>query len=131
GDAIGRTSGSLGLGRMAWRADKAYFVRARWQAVWRAAVRYRRFPLISAGSALLNTAGFALPSLVIAQLYGAQVLGWFALVDRVMGMPSVIVGQAVSQVYMSEAAPLTRSNAVELKRLFFQTTKRLLWLGIL
>ena len=94
-------------------------------------MRYRRFPLISAGSALVNTAGYVVPSLLFAHLYGPKVLGWFALVDRVLGIPAVLVGQAASQVYMGEAARLANTDPRALQRLFSQTLKGFLWIGAL
>jgi len=129
GDALGRMSGNLGLARMAWRYNLKLFRTVNWRDMWFAAVRYRDFPLISSGSALLNTAGFALPMLMLGSLYSPQVLGWFALVERIMGAPTTLIGQAVSQVYMGEAARLVSSDPEALRIQFLKALKRLLWLG--
>jgi O-antigen/teichoic acid export membrane protein len=131
GDALGRLTGSFGLARSAFRRTPALFREIRPIDLWRAAVRYRRFPLISTASALLNTAGFALPPLLLARFYGAQTLGWYALVDRVAGAPAILVGQAISQVYMTRAARLAATEPRELHSLFLRTWRRLLLLGAL
>lgn len=130
GDVLGRVNGNLRLVQTAWRNNQRLFRTVHWRDMWRAAVRYRHFPLISSGSALLNTAGFALPTLMLAGFYSPQVLGWFALVERVMNVPTTLIGQAVSQVYMGEAARLVTSDPEALRIQFLKALKRLLWLGV-
>ncbi len=130
GDALGRVSGNLGLARMAWRYNLKLVRTVNWRDMWFAAVRYRDFPLISSGSALLNTAGFALPMLMLGSLYSPQVLGWFALVERIMGAPTTLIGQSVSQVYMGEATPLASSDPEALRAQFLKALKRLSRIGI-
>src|SRR4029077_17703014 len=129
GDAIGRMAGSLSLARLAWRSRGASQV-ARWNSIWSAAVRYRRFPFVSSGAALVGVAAYSLPPLLMAQLYGPRTLGWFALGDRVLGAPAVLIGQAVSQVYCVEAARLNVSNPEAVRTLFRRSMKRLLLLGL-
>ena len=97
--------------------------------MWSAAVRYRRFPLVSTGSAVFSVGGYALPALLLAQFYGAKTLGWYALSDRVLGVPIVLIGQAVSQVYSVEAAGFSNSNPQALRPLFFKLAWRLALLG--
>lgn len=130
GDAIGRFAGSLSLARLAWTRSQNAFRAVRWRTVWDAAVRYRHFPFVSSSSSLLGVAAYSLPPLLMAQLYGAKTLGWFALGDRVLGAPAVLVGQAVSQVYCVEAAALNAANPEALLGLFMRSVKRLLLLGL-
>jgi O-antigen/teichoic acid export membrane protein len=66
---------------------------------------------------------------MIGKFYGLQVLGWFSLVDRTMGIPSTLVGQSVSQVYMTEAANLAHEDPNALNDLFIKTLKRILQMG--
>jgi len=130
GDAIGRVAGSLSLARLAWHRNRNAFQFARWKTIWSAAVRYRHFPFVSSGAALVGVAAYSLPPLLMAQLYGPKTLGWFALGDRVLGVPAVLVGQAVAQVYSVEASSLKVSNPAAFHRLFLRSMKRLLWLGL-
>lgn len=131
GDAIGRVAGSLSLARLAWHRNRSAFQFARWKTIWSAAVRYRRFPFVSSGAALVGVAAYSLPPLLMAQLYGPKTLGWFALGDRVLGAPAVLIGQAVSQVYCVEAASLNVSDPHAFNALFLRSMKRLLWLGLI
>jgi O-antigen/teichoic acid export membrane protein len=131
GDAIGRMAGSLSLARLAWHRNRSTFQFAGWKNIWSAAVRYRHFPFVSSGAALMGVAAYSLPPLLMAQLYGPKTLGWFALVDRVLGAPAVLIGQAVSQVYCVEAATLNVSDPNAFNALFLRSIKRLLWLGLI
>jgi O-antigen/teichoic acid export membrane protein len=130
GDVIGRATGSVGLARLSFRRSWDVCRLVRWRTMWSAAVRYRRFPLISSWSALINIAGYSLPPLLIAQLYGAKTLGWFALGDRVLGVPVTLIGQAVSQVYSIEAASVSTRDPQAMRALFLRSMKRLALLGI-
>lgn len=128
GDAVGRLAGSAGLGRSAWRSRRALIVRTRIPDVWAMAIRYWRFPLISSGSALINTGGIVLPTFFLSG-FGVAPLGWFALVDRVIGSPSSLVGLSVSQVYSAKAAKLAHDDPAALRTLFRELLIRLAWTG--
>lgn len=129
GDLAGRIGGSGTLARMVWKEDKHLLQRVSWTGIRRVASRYRKFPLISSGSALLNSAGLQLPALLLAAFYGAQVAGWFAVGQRVLGAPFALVRQAVAQVYLGEAAKLAHQNPPELARQFKKTAQRLFVVG--
>jgi len=129
GDAVGRMSGSLSLARLLWLRSRNVFRSIRWRTIWSAANRYRRFPLVSSWSSLLNIGAYSVPPLLMAGLYGPKMLGWFALGDRVLGAPATLIGQAVSQVYAVEAATLAESDPRALYALFFRSAKRLALLG--
>lgn len=130
GDVIGRSTGSVSLARLLWTRSRNVFRLVRWRTMWDTAVRYRRFPLVSSWSALLNVAAYALPPLVLTQLYGPKILGWFALGDRVLGAPALLIGGAVSQVYSVEAASRLAADPRAMRTLFLRSVKRLAVLGI-
>jgi O-antigen/teichoic acid export membrane protein len=71
-----------------------------------------------------------LPALFLAQYYGAQGTGWFALVNRVLGVPAALIGLSLSQVYTSEAAKLSRSDPSRLMYVFLKTARHMLYLGL-
>lgn len=130
GDTMGRIMGSGRFLRDLWR-EYAIQIRAiRVSRMVQMAVRYRDYPLISIWGALINVSGLALPSLFLAQYYGAQNTGWFALDNRVLGVPSVLIGVSIAQVYAAEAATLSRSDPGRLMYLFIKTTRRMLYLGV-
>ncbi len=96
-----------------------------------AASRYRRFPLLSSWSALLNQGGLQAAPLLFAAFFGAGVAGWFGLAQRVAGIPLTLIGRSVSQVYLGEASRLRNENPVAMRRLFLRTaTKLFLYVGV-
>jgi O-antigen/teichoic acid export membrane protein len=131
GTIIGSAAGSTGLARTAWRADAAVLRRVRWHDVRAVASRYRRFPIYSAPSAFINAVGLEAPLLLMTALFGTTVGGFFALSQRILGAPVVLISNAIGQVYFGEAARLAREPSDELRRLFVRTTRNLVLLGAL
>lgn len=95
------------------------------------ASRYRKFPLISSWSAMINQAGGVAPTLLLAGLYGPVVAGWYALVQRVLAMPMDLVGQSIQMLYFGEASELIRKNTSALRRLFLKSAAGLFLLGLI
>ena len=93
--------------------------------------RWRRFPLVSSWSALINSGGVEAPVLVISVLYGNVSVGLLALTVRVVASPASFLGQAVAHVFVGEAAALIRAGTAELAALVRRTTTRLLAIGAL
>jgi O-antigen/teichoic acid export membrane protein len=130
GDAVGRLAGAASLWHKAWGTHRPVFRALRARDLREMALRYRRFPLISSGSALVNVGGIVLPTIFLSA-FGAAPLGWFALVDRVIGSPSSLVGLGVLQVYSAKAAKLAHDDPEALRTLFRDVMLRLAWTGIL
>jgi O-antigen/teichoic acid export membrane protein len=96
----------------------------------RAAVRrFRRFPLLAAPSALVNSAGLEMPLLLVSALYGDARAGLLGLTIRVFSGPTAIIGQAVNQVYTGETGAAIRRHSWALGRLLRGAVLRLLLLG--
>ncbi|MGZ4107872.1 MAG: lipopolysaccharide biosynthesis protein, partial [Tumebacillaceae bacterium] len=130
GDVIGRIAGSGRLGRLAWRDDNAELRKISFSGMKRMAKRYKNFPLLSCGSVLLNSLGTQMTPLMLTALYGPADVGWYMLADRVLGLPLSLIGNAVSQVYLAEAANMVNGNLAGLKRLFWKTVKSMFLLGL-
>lgn len=130
GDAIGRAGGSGTLARRLVARDKASIKRISLSSMKLQANRYRRFPLLSSGSGLINSLGLNLPPLIIAGLYGPAVAGWFGLAQRVVIAPVGVIGLSVSKVYFSRAAQLSREDIKDLERLFRRTARQLFFVGL-
>jgi O-antigen/teichoic acid export membrane protein len=93
--------------------------------MWRAAIRYRRFPLVATFSTLINTAGFAAPVVLLGVFFGAQAAGLYGLTERVLNVPLATIGQSVSQVYMKSMAGHAIGDPVALRSMFLRTAGRL------
>lgn len=129
GDVVGRVSGSGTLAVMAYNQSREALGQVNIAGVRQVAYRYRRFPLLSTESALLNRAGLDLPPLLLAAFYGPQVVGWFGLGLRMIKLPMTLVGRSVAQVYIGEASQLAQEDPGALHRLFLKTARRLLLVG--
>jgi O-antigen/teichoic acid export membrane protein len=130
GDAVGRMTGGGWFLKDLWREHSAQIRAIRMSRMLMFAVRYREYPLVSLWGALINVSGLALPALFLAQYYGVQETGWFALVNRVLGVPAALIGSSISQLYAAETAKLARSDPRRLEAIFLKTTKRMLYLGV-
>jgi O-antigen/teichoic acid export membrane protein len=86
---------------------------------------YRRFPLISAPSSLVNALGVEAPILLISSLGGAQPAGQLALAQRWAALPGMLVMQSLGQAFYTEAARLATTD-VRLLRKRYRGVMRLL-----
>jgi O-antigen/teichoic acid export membrane protein len=98
--------------------------------MWRAAKRYRNYPLIMTGAGLINTAGLSAVPLLITAHYGPKMVGLYALVDRSLQAPIILVAQSASQVYAVQAAKLGTTDPAALRRLFLKIIRLSLLYGI-
>lgn len=91
----------------------------------RLASRYRAFPLVGGPAVVLNAAGLQAPALLLTAYFDLSVAGVYALGQRVVAMPTALVGQAASAVFVADGARLAREDPAALLRLFVSTTKKL------
>ena len=92
--------------------------------------RYRRFPLLSTWGGLLTQAGIQAPPILLAALYGPHVAGWYALGQRVVAVPTVLVGSSIAQVYLARVSVLARGDVRRVRRLFFKAAGVLFLIGL-
>lgn len=99
-DAVGRY---VGLGRMVG-AVRLAIVRLRdsTSESYRSIAReHWRFPAFGVPSSLMNAAVVALPVPLLAGTYGLVTAGYFALVQRVLGLPLTIIGASVGDALLA------------------------------
>jgi O-antigen/teichoic acid export membrane protein len=94
-----------------------------------ALVRFRRFPLLATPSALLTTVGLEAPLLIISAFYGDARAGLLGLTIRVFSGPTLVIGQAIDQVFSGESSAAIREPQGTLRRLMRTTVRRLVLLG--
>jgi O-antigen/teichoic acid export membrane protein len=68
--------------------------------------RYRSFPLYSTVALLFANGGRELPTLVLGGMFSATVAGMYALGMRVLGFPSMLLGDAVAKAFFRHATAL-------------------------
>jgi O-antigen/teichoic acid export membrane protein len=126
GDAVGRIGGSGVLWDDARRAVAWH--RLRWRGLWAVMIRYAKFPLITTWAGLLNIISLQLPTLLLVSYFGMTVTGHYALGYRVLGAPSLLIGQAIGQVFFARAAANPRPEV--LRALTERTALGLLAAGV-
>jgi O-antigen/teichoic acid export membrane protein len=128
---LGQTAGTLTLAGEALRVARKSAFRPTLKRLREAAYEYRNFPIYSTGAGLLNSAGLNLPSLLLSSFYGNEVTGWFGLAYRVISLPMGLVGQAVGQVFLGEAARIMHESPAQLLGLFKRVSLRLLQMSLI
>lgn len=123
GNLAGIGTSSISLAVIAIRRNWATFKAVRPEDVWKAANRYRRFPLYSTWGGVFNTVGSQLPPLMFAALFNPAMAGLYALAQRALAMPMSLLGTSIADVFFSEAATATREG--KLSALVDQTHKKL------
>jgi lipopolysaccharide exporter len=127
GDVIGRVAGGVGLALLALRErPHARVTRTRLLA---AAARYRRFPLLTTWAGLLNIGSLQLPSIIFSAGFGAAAAGLYALSFNMLVLPTMLLGQAVGQVFLSRAATFAREPE-QLRQLTERTALALFACGL-
>ena len=130
---VGYTAGHIAGGAVAvrtfWKKRSVEIRRVTWSGIGREAGRYRKFPLYSGTSSLINSSAGNLPALLLAAFYGPQTAGWFGLGQRLMGGIKALAVDAVARVYIGEASPLVFGDPRRLHRLYHWALFRLLALA--
>jgi len=82
----------------------------RWTRVRLEARRHWRFPAFATFAALLSKGTFEAPKILVAWLFSPQVLGYYTLSKRVLGMPLTLVSQSISRVFYQRIAHAHQSG---------------------
>lgn len=118
GHCLGMASASVKLGRLTM-ADLRQ-IRPSVQNMRVAARNHEQFPKYTLPSNLVNLGFLSGTPLVISWLFDTVTLGFWSLANSFVYMPSVLISQAVSQVYYRKAVAL-RSSRQEAVKLFDRT----------
>lgn len=114
---LGNTVSSAVLGMRLWRNDRHLFQNSvSLRSIYRLLIRYRKFPLYGTWSAVLNSLSLQLPVFLLSAFFTSEVVGLFALSNRVVRMPLMLIGRSISQVFFQRASliksPMARTNLV-------------------
>ncbi len=86
-------------------------------------VEYKEFPLKNGTSIFCNLLGNQVPILMIGYLFqNNDIVGWYALVLRVLNLPLMTVGKSVSQVFYQET---NQAKGINHQSLFKKTSTAL------
>lgn len=131
GDAVGRAAGGLSLARLALNDIRDELPHVTTRSMVQIAHQFRRFPLISTWTGIIASTGAQIPTIMVSAFYGAHVVGWFGLCQRLLSMSFVLVASSIGTVFLSESAKVRLNNPDQLMSLFRATVKRSCVLALL
>ncbi len=98
GRLIGQSAGTLTLAR----GFKIHYVVGKKRVPCKIGVVakiYKNFLKYDVAASVIDTLNVQLPQVILAIFFGPAAAGYYMLVDRVLAMPSSLIGQAVGQVF--------------------------------
>lgn len=129
-NVVGKTISTAVLGGQIWRDDRKTFWKAiRWRGMKRGMRRYKKFPMISTWSSLLNSTSTQLPTLLLSAFFSSSVVGFYSIAFRLLSMPMSLIGAAIGQVFFQRAAVAKLEGNLSI--IVENTLQRLLLIGLL
>ncbi len=89
----------LGLLRTRTASQEETKVSEPCSSTWALAKRHRDFPFLRAPQVLLNSVSQSLPVVMLAAYYGPASAGFYSIASAVLGIPIVLIGSSVMQVF--------------------------------
>tara|TARA_B110000467_G_C18285849_1_gene461531 strand:+ start:32 stop:1303 length:1272 start_codon:yes stop_codon:yes gene_type:complete len=93
------------------------------------AKRYKNFPRYSMWAILANSLAQNFTNILISSIYSVTTLGFYSLVQRILGIPSSVIGNSIGQVYFEEATKEKQRTGKTIKT-FISTVKKLIIIGL-
>lgn len=112
GHILNNGAGVAGIGVKSWRQDRRAFASVNIPHMLAVLRQYKRFPKYSALEALANSAAIQLPVMLIAAYAIGPEAGYLVLAMQVMQAPMSLIGNAVAQVYLSNAPDALRRGSL-------------------
>lgn len=94
------------------------------------ALRYKRFPLFSTPAGLVNTLASQLPTFLLQLLGGDTMVGYYGMMNRVLVLPTQVVGQAMSDVFRQQASAQYAQKG-QCLALYRKTAKTLFFVSVI
>jgi O-antigen/teichoic acid export membrane protein len=94
-----------------------------------ALAHFKRFPLVSIPSDMINLLSGQLPRFVLSSFFGGDILGRFFLTQRVLDLPLGVLAGSVRDVFNQRASEAYRSGD-GCRSLFLKTFKHLVLLAV-
>lgn len=93
------------------------------------AKEYKKFPFLSLPADGINSIANQLPNILLNNLFGSSVVGYYSLTQRVLGLPINFVSTAMTDVFRERASTDYRDKG-NCKGIFLETFKHLSLLSI-
>jgi len=125
GVILGRLSGSIiGFARSLTGARLPA-----WRDLMGTAKQYKKFPVYYLWASLVHAVGLQLPIILFASSFSAELTGFYALTMRVLGLPVLLLGEAVSRVFYPTAVERLK-HPEKLRSLVLNVLTTLLYVAV-
>lgn len=94
------------------------------------AKRYKKFPLVSSFSALLDVASVQVPVILLSSLFSEKLVGYYGLCLAVLSVPMGVVGSSIGNVFVEKIARV-KNDIIYVQNLTLNLFKKLLLIGTL
>ncbi len=131
GELIGRSAGMTRMFREAWPSIRAYVFPANPRNLSEVLWENRQFPVYSLPSSLVDTLAANICIPLVVRCFGVETGGYFALVQRVLAVPLVLISTSVADAFHGRLAQYVRETPERVVGLFQTTSAVLALLGIL
>ena len=116
----GTISTYLGIGLLRRKYRNAAKIAVSGSGLLEVARAYRKFPQFSVWAALANTSASHLLDIFISITFTAALLGQYSLTKLICGMPSLLLGTAISKVFYQRIVQ-TKNERGDCEKMFLQT----------
>lgn len=130
GELLGRAVGLSQMAKMAWPSIRARTFPLKLRVAFRTLFTYRKFPLYSLPSSLLDNLGSSLILPLVTQLYGSDTGGQLALTQMVFALPLSLIGGSVSDAFVNRISSYARNDPRLARPFFLKTAGGLISIGL-
>ncbi len=99
-------------------------------SIWKQLSKYSFLIKFRASKDFLNSVSQNLPAILLAYFFSPNQVGLYLLADRILRLPSVVIGKSIQKVFYQKATEIYNDGKV-LTRPILQTTLGLISIGIL
>ncbi|HKS80452.1 MAG TPA: oligosaccharide flippase family protein [Candidatus Acidoferrales bacterium] len=130
GEMLGRCAGMMRMYREGWPQIRARVFPLRREGFREVLRENWRFPVYSFPSTLVDSLSSNICIPLIVLYYGARAGGYYALVQRVLAVPFVLIGTSVADAFHGRVAVYARDTPKQVSGLFRKTGLWLFLLGL-
>ena len=98
GGIMGQGIATITLGKLIWKEDKDWLRLVKKLKIYALIRKYKDFPRINMFHAFINDAKNFIVNIFLIKYYSSFILGQFYMVNRILLLPSSLIGSSVTQV---------------------------------
>ncbi|MCF8335419.1 MAG: lipopolysaccharide biosynthesis protein [Bacteroidales bacterium] len=94
------------------------------------AIRYKKFPLFTSWTNLINKLSIQLPVLFFTRFFTASVVGWYSFAHRILATPVNLIGVSLGQVFYQRATE-EKNNPEQFRKFIVKLYNKLLLIAFI